>query len=113
LPETSENLQAAISTLNMPVALPDVLVGSDKYVYMRSQTFDLQGNRIDLEAPNRRADEQRGETAHLFSPTGLLDDAWWHRSYWVFGRVWKSGAGGYYQTGGRRPRGGRWCSTST
>ena len=105
LPGTEANLQAAISTLNMPVALPDVLVGHDKYIYMRSQTFDLEGNRVEIEAPNRRAEEQRGEMAHLFSPTGLLDDAWWHRSYWVFGRVWKSGAGGYYQTGRQAPSG--------
>jgi hypothetical protein len=105
VPGSEEDLQTAISSLNMPVALPDVLSADDKYVYMRSQTFDAEGNRIDLEAPNRRAEEQRGETAHLFSPTGLLDDAWWHRSYWVYGRVWKSGAGGYYQSGRTAPAG--------
>ncbi|MFV1963985.1 MAG: PQQ-binding-like beta-propeller repeat protein [Pirellulaceae bacterium] len=99
IPGTEDNLQVALSGLNMPVALPDVLVSDGKYVYMRSQQFDLEGNRIDIEVPNRREREQTGETAHLFSPTGLLDDVWWHRSYWVYGRVWKSGAGGYYRAG--------------
>jgi hypothetical protein len=89
----------------MPVALPDVLLSDGKYVYMKSQQFDLEGNRIDIEVPNRPAEQQQGETAHLFCPTGLLDDVWWHRSYWVYGRVWKSGAGGYYQSGRFAPAG--------
>jgi outer membrane protein assembly factor BamB len=99
VPGTDDNLQVALSGLNMPVALADVLVSDGKNVYMRSQQFDQEGNRIDIEVPNRREREQKGETAHLFSPTGLLDDVWWHRSYWVYGRVWKSGAGGYYRAG--------------
>jgi outer membrane protein assembly factor BamB len=99
VPDTDDNLQVALSGLNMPVALSDVLVSDEKYVYMRSQQFDLEGNRIDIEVPNRAEREQQGETAHLFSPTGLLDDVWWHRSYWIYGRVWKSGAGGYYRAG--------------
>ena len=105
VPGTHKNLQAAIQGLNMPVALPDVLVDDGKFVYMRSQQFDGQGNRIDIDIPTRNAREQKGETTHLFCPTGLLDDIWWHRSYWVFGRVWKSGAGGYYQSGRFAPAG--------
>jgi hypothetical protein len=105
VPDTDDNLQVALSGLNMPVALPDVLVSDGKSVYMRSQQFDLDGNRIDIEVPNRQAREQKGETAHLFCPTGLLDDIWWHRLYWVYGRVWKSGAGGYYQSGRFAPSG--------
>jgi hypothetical protein len=91
--------------LNMPVALPDVLVADGKWVYMRSQQFDLEGNRLAIETPTRQAKEQKGETAHLFCPTGLLDDVWWHRSYWVFGRVWVSGAAGYFQAGQFAPAG--------
>jgi hypothetical protein len=105
VPDTDDNLQVALQGLNMPVALPDVLVSDGKYVYMRSQQFDLEGNRIDIDVPTRNANQQQGETAHLFCPTGLLDDVWWHRSYWVFGRVWKSGAGGYYQSGRFAPSG--------
>jgi outer membrane protein assembly factor BamB len=105
MPERDDNLQAAISGLNMPVALSDVLLSDGEHVYMKSQQFDAEGNRIDIEVPNLHAREQKGETAHLFCPTGLLDDVWWHRSYWVFGRVWKSGAGGYYQAGRFAPSG--------
>jgi hypothetical protein len=105
VPEADDNLQVVMSGLNMPVALPDVLVDDGKYVYMRSQQFDSEGKRIDIGVPTRNSREQKGETAHLFCPTGLLDDIWWHRSYWVYGRVWKSGAGGYYQSGRFAPSG--------
>lgn len=105
VPETDDNLQTVMQGLNMPVALPDVLVDDGQFVYMRSQQFDAEGNRIDIDVPTRNAKEQKGRTAHLFCPTGLLDDVWWHRSYWVFGRVWKSGAGGYYQSGRFAPAG--------
>jgi len=105
VPEEDDNLQVALSGLNMPVALTDILVSQGDYVYMKSQQFDLDGNRIEIDMPNRQAREQKGETAHLFCPTGLLDDVWWHRSYWLFGRVWKSGAGGYYQSGRFAPAG--------
>ncbi len=35
----------------MPVALSDVLVDDGKYVYMKSQQFDAEGNRIDVDIP--------------------------------------------------------------
>ncbi len=105
VPGSDENLQVFIAGLNMPVALPDVLVADEKYVYMRSQRFDLDGVRQEIEIPTLPVDAQHGEGQHLFSPTGLLDDVWWHRSYWVYGRVWKSGAGGYYQAGRVAPAG--------
>ncbi|MFZ5830201.1 MAG: PQQ-binding-like beta-propeller repeat protein [Planctomycetota bacterium] len=104
-PDSEQNLQVRLEGLNMPVALADVLAYDGEYVYMRSQRFDAEGNRHELEAPNRNVNEQFGEGQHLFSPTGLLDDAWWHRSYWVYGQVWKSGAGGYYQAGRVAPAG--------
>jgi len=104
-PATGENLQTRLKGLNMPVALPDILSYDGKYVYMRSQRFDLEGNRLEIEIPTFPVTKQRGEGAHLFSPTGFLDDLWWHRSYWIYGRIFKSGAGGYYQAGRVVPAG--------
>ncbi len=94
-----DSLQTRLQGLNMPVALPDILSFDGRHVYMRSQRFDAQGQRLDLENPTAPAHNQKGEYAHLFCPTGFLDDSEWHRSYWIFGRVWKSGAGGYFQSG--------------
>ena len=78
-PETGENLQVHVKGLNMPVALPDVLSSDGRFMYMRSQTFDLEGNRGQI-APHsnnssKQAAVQQGEEAHLFSPTGFLDDS--------------------------------------
>ncbi|MGD8236982.1 MAG: PQQ-binding-like beta-propeller repeat protein [Armatimonadota bacterium] len=105
VPESGENLQVIMKGLNMPVALPDVLSCDGKYLYMRSQRFTLEGERQELEIPTLNVSEQTGEGPHLFCPTGFLDDIWWHRSYWVYGRVWKSGAGGYSQAGRVAPAG--------
>jgi outer membrane protein assembly factor BamB len=105
VPGTEDNLQTVMQGLNMPVALPDILVDDGDLVYMKSQPFDARGRRTEIDAPTRQAREQKGDTAHLFCPTGMLDDVWWHRSYWIYGRVWKSGAGGYYQSGRFAPAG--------
>jgi hypothetical protein len=93
----------------MPVGLPDVLSSDGRYVYMRSQRFDVEGNRFDL-APHSGKDAeqgavQKGEGVHLFSPTGFLDGTWWHRSYWVYGRSFAEGAGGWPQSGKNAPAG--------
>ncbi|MBD3265747.1 PQQ-binding-like beta-propeller repeat protein [bacterium] len=105
MPEEDENLQALVKGLNMPVALNDILSSDGKHVFMRSQQFDKKGERAELANPTRNARDQQGEGAHLFAPTGFLDDAYWHRSYWVYGKRWKSGAGGYYLAGRFAPSG--------
>jgi len=102
-PTTGENLQVHVKVRNMPVGLPDVLSTDGRFLYMRSQRFDFEGNRFDL-APHSGKDAeqgavQKGEGVHLFSPTGFLDDTWFHRSYWVYGRTFAEGAGGWPQTG--------------
>ncbi|MEE8452936.1 MAG: PQQ-binding-like beta-propeller repeat protein [Thermoguttaceae bacterium] len=102
-PATDENLQVHIQGLNMPVGLPDILSSDGKYVYMRSLPFDLQGNRKFVTYVNVK--EQQGDDVHLFSPTGFLDDTLWHRTYWLYGRAFASGAGGYHQAGRVAPAG--------
>jgi outer membrane protein assembly factor BamB len=102
-PATGENLQTHIRGLNMPVALPDVLSSDGKYVYMRSLPFDLQGRRKFVTYVEVK--DQQGDDLHLFSPTGFLDDTLWHRTYWVYGRAFASGAGGYHRAGRVVPAG--------
>jgi outer membrane protein assembly factor BamB len=105
------DLQKYVEVRNMPVGLPDVLSSDGRRLYMRSQVMDLQGNRQRetlVQAKGRdpaRAAVQKGPEAHLFSPTGFLDDTWWHRSYWVFGRSFAEGAGGWPQAGKVAPAG--------
>jgi len=103
-PGTADNLQKDLRWPNLPTALPDVLSCDGRYLYMRTQYFYLDGKRPEVFTP-RRYTEQRGDTAHLFSPTGFLDGAWWHRSYWMWGRSIIGAAGGWYLAGYQAPYG--------
>ena len=103
-PETGRNLQTHVNRLNMPVALPDVLSSDGRYVYMRSQQFDLEGTRTHVAATDISPLAEAGGL-HLFSPTGFVDGSWWHRSYWVYGKGFAEGAGGWPQAGKVMPAG--------
>lgn len=103
-PKTGEPLDGAIKWPNLPTALPDILSCDGRRVYMRAQVFDLEGQRAEVVAPSDFRD-QTGETAHLFCNTGFLDDSWWHRSLWLFGKTAMGGAGGWYQASYRTPTG--------
>ena len=108
-PETGNNLQEKLQILQMPVGLPDILSCDGKHIFMKSQKFDLEGNRLEI-GPNSgdfatQASKQRGEDAHIFAPMGFLDETWFHRSYWVLGQSFAGGHGGYYQAGRFAPSG--------
>ena len=102
-PYTKTNLQSHVTGLNMPEALTDVLSSDGQHVYMRTLAFDMEGKRKEIGYNDVK--EQQGDDRHLFSPTGLLDDTMWHRTYWEYGRAFASGAGGYYQAGRLTPAG--------
>jgi hypothetical protein len=86
---------------------------------MRFQEFDLDGNRLELDFPRKlyakdMADkdksfeslqDQKGKDAHIFSGTGFLDDSWWHRTYWIYGKNYGSGWPGYFLAGKTAPAG--------
>ncbi|HIE51457.1 MAG TPA: methyltransferase domain-containing protein [Armatimonadetes bacterium] len=103
-PETGENLQVKVKGLNMPTALPDILSSDGQYIYLRAQRFNLQGQRQRVFTPSDPAWEE-GEKAHLFSSIGFLDDTWFHRGYWVYGRSVLSGAAGWPRAGRVVPAG--------
>jgi outer membrane protein assembly factor BamB len=108
-PETGGDLQDRLKVLQMPAGLSDVLSSDGKNIYMRSQRFDKDGKRHEIGPVSGdfagQGGSQGGETAHLFSPTGFLDDTYFHRSYWVFGRNFAGGHGGYHQAGKYAPGG--------
>lgn len=108
-PETGNNLQEKLQILQMPVGLPDILSCDGEHIFMKSQKFDLEGNRLEI-GPNSgdfvgQVTKQRGPDAHIFAPMGFLDDTWFHRSYWVLGQSFAGGHGGYYQAGRFAPSG--------
>jgi outer membrane protein assembly factor BamB len=119
VPGSGEPLQMHHEFLNMPMAMPDILSCNDDKIFMRFQEFDLEGKRLELDFPRKlyardEADkgrsfetmtDQKGEDAHVFSGTGFLDDSWWHRTYWIYGKNYGSGWPGYYLAGKSAPAG--------
>jgi outer membrane protein assembly factor BamB len=102
-PETGKNLHSYVRGLDMPVGLPDILSSDGKYLYMRSQQFDLDGKRIHIAV--RDVKDQSGEGVHVFSPVGFLDDTQFTRSYMMYGKSVKSGWGGWEVMAGLTPAG--------
>ena len=84
---------AVTNSFEMDGALPDILSSQDGLVFMRHKSFDKESL------------SQREPAPHIFSPTGYLDDNWWHRTYWVYGDDTKSGYGGWWQSGNKLPAG--------
>jgi hypothetical protein len=81
-PETGQQREAIIEDVELPGALPDVLVYDGQYVYLRDKVLDTDG----VEQPIHRP--------HLYCSAGLLDDTWWHRTYWLWaGRTWGRASG--------------------
>ena len=108
-PKTGGNLQDKHQVLQMPVGLPDILSSSGDSIFMKSQRLDQEGKRFEI-GPNSgdfagQASVHDGDNAHLFAPMGFLDDTWFHRSYWVYGRSFAGGHAGYYQAGRFAPAG--------
>jgi len=111
-PKTGQNLQELVQWLNMAVGRPDILSCDGERIYMRSQAFDLEGRRLAMGPKTNGRQEatmQGVEGAHLFCPTGFLDDTWFHRTYWLYGTTWGSGWSGYYVAGKHAPAGKIMC----
>jgi len=58
----------------MPGARNDVLSCDADHVYLQESALD--GKEL----------VRHGGNAHLFAVTGMLDDTWSHRSYWIYGK---------------------------
>lgn len=74
--------------LTMPPTNNDVLSAKGENLFMASQVLTIDGQRIMTPAGARN---EGNEQSHVFSPTGLLDDSWWHRSYQAYGNAVEGG----------------------
>jgi len=101
-PNTGQDFHELVTVLDMPVASSDILSSEGDRFFMRSQPFDLEGRRERVR--HVPLSQQRGEDAHLFVPNGFLDDNYWHRAFWVYGRSVQGGPG-YAATGQSAPCG--------
>ena len=108
-PETGGDLNDRHKSLQMPVALNDILSSDGKWTYLRTQKIGIDGKRFEIGPVSgdfaKQGGAHKGEGAHLFAPMGFLDDSNFHRSYWVYGKSFAGGHGGYYQAGKYAPAG--------
>jgi hypothetical protein len=90
-PTTGKNLQDKVTEQTLPPALPDILSSDGRFIYLRSQRFDLDVGRPEVTAPSKKAEDlfaiQKGPTAHLFARAGFLEDSGFHRLFWTYGKV--------------------------
>ncbi|MBF0196940.1 MAG: PQQ-binding-like beta-propeller repeat protein [Planctomycetes bacterium] len=84
-----------IQMLRMPAGSSDILSSEGEHVFMRSQPFNLEGKRTRIKM---LAVGQKSPETHLFAANGMLDDSYWHRSFWSFGGTVEQGPG-YANTG--------------
>ncbi|MBL7134617.1 MAG: PQQ-binding-like beta-propeller repeat protein, partial [Phycisphaerae bacterium] len=85
VPGTKKSLPDLMMGKHMPVAQPDILSSDGRWVYMKSQTFTMDGKRLRVRP--QRPDTQYDQEVHLFSPITFLDDSWHQRTYWIYGRA--------------------------
>jgi outer membrane protein assembly factor BamB len=85
VPGAEKQLDDLIMGKHLPVAMPDILSSDGTYIYMKSQTFTADGERVRVRP--QRPDTQYDEEVHLFAPISFLDDAWHQRTYWIYGRA--------------------------
>ncbi len=100
MPGTDRSIRLTVPHKHIPVANPDILSCDDRFMYMGAQRFGLDGKRLDIVTPAYKEYDQLGEGRHLFCPTGLLDERWFHRSYMIYGKTGGEGHNEY-----PRPRG--------
>ena len=78
-----ENRSPIVTRLDMKGAKPGILSSNGSAVFMKHLAFDAEGEEI-------------GQNInHLYSPYGFLEDHWFHRSYWIYGYRYLSGAQGW------------------
>jgi outer membrane protein assembly factor BamB len=102
-PNTGKDIQFLSVSLDMPVGLNDILSSDGEHFYMRSQQFDMEGNRTFIGV--RDVKDQAGAGAHVFSPIGFLDDSQFFRSYMMYGKSVKGGWGSWEMMGKMTPAG--------
>jgi outer membrane protein assembly factor BamB len=73
--------------------LSDVMLADGNDIYMRHMKLDLDTG------------DETATGVHLFSPIGLLDDTWWHRSYWTINDQFTSHWSGWWKVGNSAPSG--------
>jgi hypothetical protein len=93
-PETGKQPDSLLEDVELPGTLPDILTVEKENIFLRDKKLDAD------------CTEYKGSyLPHLYSSVGLLDDNWWHRTYWIWGERAFGRASGWAIAGRYRPSG--------
>lgn len=111
-PETGQDMHLAYLKKtqgnNMPVAHSDILSCDGRQLWMRSQKITFDGKRLEIAL--QPVTQQEPEDFHIFCQNGFLDDSYYFRSYWTYGRRVTGGYGGWLKAGNLVPSGRILCA---
>jgi outer membrane protein assembly factor BamB len=97
-PDTGEEIGIEKrGSFNMLGCASDILTGDGEQIYMKHLAFDKEGK------------ESETSTPHLYSVTGMLDEEWFVRAYWRYGKVHGAGWSKWAQAGNQVPFGRIMC----
>ena len=64
----------------------DVLVSEGGFLYMRQKKLTPELKEIDVPVLSSKGAQDVG--THIFSTSGLLDDSWYNRTFWMYSKRW-------------------------
>jgi outer membrane protein assembly factor BamB len=64
----------------------DVLVSEGGFLYMRQKKMTPDLKEVDVEVLSSKGAQDVG--LHIFSTSGLLDDSWYNRAFWMYSKRW-------------------------
>ncbi len=70
----------------VPGANSDVLVSEGDHIFMRQKQLTPDLKEVPLKVLSSKGEANTG--LHLFSTSGLLDDSWYNRAFWMYSKRW-------------------------
>ncbi|MFH1716588.1 MAG: PQQ-binding-like beta-propeller repeat protein [Planctomycetota bacterium] len=64
----------------------DVLVSEGGYLYMRQKKMTPDLKEVEVDVLSSKGAQDVG--MHVFSTSGLLDDSWYNRTFWMYSKRW-------------------------
>ena len=64
----------------------DVLVSEGDHIYMRQKKMTPELKEIEIDVLSSKGAQDVG--MHVFSTSGLLDDSWYNRTFWMYSKRW-------------------------
>jgi outer membrane protein assembly factor BamB len=78
----------------------DVLVSEGGFLYMRQKKMTPDLKEVKVEVLSSKGEQDVG--LHVFSTSGLLDDSWYNRTFWMYSKRWPG-----FQLANQAPKAGQ------